>query len=79
MPVFLRAGRTGEGVRWDRRKQIEPLREKSREARLDVFFMRKKYLPSQTELQHNSERKPETSIRSMISPLIKLSSPLLCH
>lgn len=63
----------------DRRKQTEAPREKSREAKLDVFFMRKKYLPSQTELQHNSKQKPENSIRSMISPLIKLTSPLLCH
>lgn len=41
--MFLRAGCTGEVVRWD---GIEPPREKSREAWLDIFLMREKYLPS---------------------------------
>lgn len=41
--------------------------------------MREKYLPFQTELQHNSKWRPVDSIRSMISPLIKFLSPLPCH
>lgn len=36
VPVFLRAGCMGEVVRWD---GIEPLREKNREAYLDIFLI----------------------------------------
>lgn len=66
----LRAGHAAEAVGWDE------VGEEQR-SQMDVFLMKEDCLPFQTELQHS--RKPVSSIRILIPPLVQLLCPLLCH
>lgn len=67
---MLRAGRAAEAVGWDE------VGEEQR-SQMDVFLMKEDCLPFQTELQHS--RKPVSSIRILIPPLVQPLCPLLCH
>lgn len=69
---MLRAESSGEAVRWDEVGEEQ-------KSQLDVFLMREEYLPFQTELQHSSRWKPVSSVWILISPLVRLPRPLLCH